>query len=134
MKIRLKKQYARYARLHDLTADNVYRVIGISADYYRILNDLGRPYLHPAKFFRVVDPTEPIDWQTSYGEDGERYSYPPGLGCPGFFEDFFDDVPRAILAFNACLANLETRAHAAPQLPVRPPRLRGRAKRDTATS
>jgi hypothetical protein len=29
-----------------------------------------------------------------YGDDGERYAYPRPLNHPGFFEDFFDDVPR----------------------------------------
>jgi hypothetical protein len=33
---------------------------------------------------------------TEYGDDGERYAYPPPLNKSGFFEDFFDDKPRAV--------------------------------------
>jgi hypothetical protein len=50
-----------------------------------------RPYLYPARLFQVLDPREPADWVTDYGDDGERYAYPPPLNDPGFFEDFLDD-------------------------------------------
>jgi hypothetical protein len=74
----------------DLTAGQPYFVIGIEADEYRILNDHGKPYLYPPDVFEVIDPTEPSAWMTEYGEDGERYSYPPELNAAGFFEDYFD--------------------------------------------
>jgi len=36
---------------------------------------------------------------TEFGEDGERYSYPPPLNDAAFFEDFFDELPKAVKAF-----------------------------------
>ena len=77
----------------DLTFQQQYVVIGIEADDLRLLNDHGRPYrpyLYPHTLFEIVDPTEPQDWVTEFGDDGERYAYPPVLNSPGFFEDFFD--------------------------------------------
>jgi hypothetical protein len=49
--------------------------------------------------FDVLDSTEPVDWITEFGEDGERYSYPVPLNAPGFFEDFFDQKPTQVSVF-----------------------------------
>jgi len=83
----------------DLTEDQPYFVIGIEANDYRILNDHGRPYLYPSHLLEVVDPHEPTIWITEYGEDGERYSYPPELNDAGFFEDYFDGKDDALSRF-----------------------------------
>lgn len=83
----------------DLQPGLPYFVIGIEADNYRILNDHGKPYLYAAEGFDVVDPQEPQDWVTEYGEDGERYAYPPALNSIGFFEDYFDGHPQAVAIF-----------------------------------
>jgi hypothetical protein len=83
----------------DLTPDQHYFVIGIEADDYRILNDRGKPYLYPSHLFRVIDPREPGIWITEYGDNGERYSYPPMLNDAGFFEDYFDGKEEAISKF-----------------------------------
>lgn len=96
MIVKLQRKHTRYP---DLTPGQQYVVIGIEADDLRILNDQGRPYLYPARLFEVVDPREPSDWVTEFGEDGERYAYPPPLNLPGFFEDFFDDKREAIVTF-----------------------------------
>lgn len=96
MTAKLKRKSARYP---DLTPGQPYAVIGIEADDLRILNDQGRPYLYPASLFKMVDPLEPDDWITEFGEDGERYAYPPPLNECGFFEDFFDDKPEAVVTF-----------------------------------
>jgi hypothetical protein len=86
-------------------------VIGIEANDFRILNNAGRPYLYPTRPFQVLDPREPGDWITDYGADGERYAYPAPLNDPGFFEDFFDDRPKAVKTFwlvvNQRLANVD---------------------------
>jgi len=82
----------------ELTPGNVYRVIGIEADDLRIMNDEGRPYLYPRKVFRMTDPTEPTDWETYIGDDGERYSYSPPMNRPGFWEDYFDNKRSAVSA------------------------------------
>ena len=83
----------------DLTDGQVYFVIGIEADDYRILNDSGKPYLYPSDQFVIVDSRTPEDWITDIGGDGERYSYPAQLNETGFFEDFFDHKPEQISIF-----------------------------------
>jgi len=105
MIVKLRRKNPRYP---DLTPQQNYVVIGIEADDFRILNDQGRPYLYPARLFDVVNPKEPEDWVTGYGEEYERYTYPLPLNGVGFFEDFFDDKKEAVVAFwqavNQCLA------------------------------
>ena len=76
-----------------------YVVIGVEADDLRILNDQGLPYLYPQDLFEVVDAREPADWVSEFGEDGERYAYPPVLNEGGFFEDFFDGKREAVTIF-----------------------------------
>ena len=75
---------------NDLTKGNLYCVIGIEADWYRIMSDDGQPFLYPPELFTVIDSSEPEDWVTTYGEDGEQYAYPEELKAPGFFEGYFD--------------------------------------------
>lgn len=96
MIVRLRREHPDYP---DLTSHQHYVVIGIEAGDLRILNDQGRPYLYPADLFDVVDPREPDDWVTEYGEDGERYAYPSALNGIGFFEDFFDAKTEAVATF-----------------------------------
>lgn len=96
MIVKLKKRNARY---RDLTFGQPYVVIGIEADELRILNDAGRPFLYPPNLFSLVDLQEPVDWVTEFGDDGERYSYPPLLNKSGFFEDFFDEKRKAVTTF-----------------------------------
>lgn len=96
MIVKLRRRNARY---RDLTPGQAYVVIGIEGDHFRILNDAGRPYLYPPGLFTVPDPREPGDWVTELGEDGERYAYPAPLNDPGFFEDFFEDKPKAVRTF-----------------------------------
>ena len=96
MIVKLKKRNTRY---RDLTFGQPYVVIGIEADELRILNDTGRPFLYPPDLFSLVDTQEPVDWVTEFGDDGERYSYPPLLNKSGFFEDFFDEKRKAVTTF-----------------------------------
>jgi hypothetical protein len=96
MIVKPKKKNADYG---DLTPGQPYVVIGIEADDFRILNDAGRPFLYPPEIFSIVDKDEPDDWVTEFGEDRERYSYPPLLNKPGFFEDFFDEKRKAVVTF-----------------------------------
>ena len=83
----------------DLTPDQPYFVIGIEANDYRLLNDHGKPYLYPPRLFEIIDSREPASWITEYGDDGERYSYPPELKEAGFFEDYFDGKDDALSKF-----------------------------------
>jgi hypothetical protein len=96
MIVKLKEKSPEYP---DLTPDQPYFIIGIEADDYRILNDSGKPYLYPSHLFEVVDPQEPGIWITEYGDEGERYSYPPTLNEAGFFEDYFDGNDEALSKF-----------------------------------
>ena len=96
MIVKLKEKNSDYP---DLKPDQPYFVIGIEADDYRILNDYGKPYLYPPYLFEIVDPREPGDWITEYGDDDERYSYPPALNEAGFFEDYFDGKNEALSGF-----------------------------------
>jgi hypothetical protein len=83
----------------DLSPDQLYVVIGIEANDYRILNNNGRPYLYPHEIFVVHDSHEPGDWISEIGEEGERYAYPPTLNSPGFFEDYFEGDEQTVSQF-----------------------------------
>lgn len=96
MVIKLRRKNPRYPVL---TPQQNYVVIGIEVDALRILNDQGRPYLYPARLFEVVNPKEPEDWVTQFGEERERYAYPPPLNGVDFFEDFFDNKKDAVVSF-----------------------------------
>ena len=96
MIVRLKE---KKPDLPELTPDQPYFVIGIEANDYRVLNDHGNPYLYSPDLFEVIDSHEPSIWVTEYGDDGERYSYPPELGETGFFEDYFDGKDGALSTF-----------------------------------
>jgi hypothetical protein len=96
MIVKLKSRNPSY---HDLSEEQQYFVLGIEADDYRILNDIGKPYLYSPELFDIVDPTEPHDWVTEFGEDGERYAYPAPLNAAGFFEDFFDQKAEQTSVF-----------------------------------
>lgn len=115
MKVKLMKKNLDGIEYQDLTLGNTYRVIGIEADDYRIINDEGQPYLYPPALFSIVDKHEPADWITEYGEEGERYAYPPELGRVGFFEDYFDDEPQAIAIFRHYLATQRNRRSRVPK-------------------
>ena len=96
MIVKLKKQSEKYP---DLSTNQPYYVIGIEADDYRILNDFGKPYIYPRDLFILLDSQEPKDWVTEYGEQGERYSYPPAMNHAGFFEDYFDGKQSTVSIF-----------------------------------
>ncbi len=83
-----------------LSIDRVYEVLGIEADFYRILDDPEKkpygndPVLFDPECFNVVDPQEPEFWICEFGEEGERYCYPPEWSSIGFFEDYHDGIPE----------------------------------------
>jgi hypothetical protein len=104
MKVQLIKKDLDGIEYQDLTLGNTYWVIGIEANDYRIINDEGQPYLYSPDLFSILDATEPEDWITTYGEDGERYAYPPQLNSVGFFEDYFDGDAKIIAIFRQYLA------------------------------
>lgn len=95
VKARKKTNVAR----RGLTPGQLYSVIGIEADYYRIINNDGHPFLFEADLFTIVDPDEPADWVRETGEDEECYAYPTAFNRIGFFEDYHDGDPKAIATF-----------------------------------
>jgi hypothetical protein len=93
MKVRLLKQITSEGQhIRALSLNCIYEVLGIEADSYRILDDNGDPILFDPLCFEVSDPQEPEFWQSTFGDEGEWYSYPPGWGVRGFFEDWHDGV------------------------------------------
>ena len=78
-----------------VTPGREYEVLGLEADWYRLLNDADDPVLYSPDDFLVLDPAEPEFWRCWAGEEGERYAYPEPWAEPGFFEDFHDRVPAA---------------------------------------
>jgi hypothetical protein len=104
MRIQFVARNSNAAKYKDLTVGNIYQVIGLEANDFRIINDEGLPYLYPPELFSIDDEHEPEDWIIEYGEDGERYSYPPELNRVGFFEDYFDGDQKTIAIFRQFLA------------------------------
>lgn len=96
MIVELRQRSRRYT---DLSLGQEYVVLGIEADDLRVLSDGGKPHLYPRSIFRVTDATRPRSWLVEQGEDGEEYAYPEPLNAIGFFEDFFDQKPRAVSTF-----------------------------------
>lgn len=84
---------------HALTVGEVYEVIGIEADWYRLLNDFGEPVLFAPDLFEIVEPSRPAQW-VARREDGAEYAYAPELAAPGFFEDYHERKPEAQRAFH----------------------------------
>jgi hypothetical protein len=88
-----------------LTIGRVYEVLGIEADYYRLLSDEDTdpygndPVLFEPDCFEIIDPEEPEFWQCKFGEDGERCCYPKEWSSVGFFEDYHDGIAEVINRF-----------------------------------
>jgi len=83
----------------EMTIGNVYEVIGVEADYYRIIDDNNEPFLYSPLQFKIIDPKQPDFWVTEKGEDGESYSYPFSWLKEGYFEDFHDNNKSVIKHF-----------------------------------
>lgn len=81
-----------------LKLGQLYEVLGIEADYYRILTDpinpifSNEPVLYEPDIFNIIDPIEPSFWVSELGETGERYAYPINWFKRNFFEDYHNDV------------------------------------------
>jgi hypothetical protein len=73
-----------------------YYVLGVTEGFYRLIDDLGDPYLYPKQLFEVVDRSVPSGWEFREAADGEYFLEPALTARPGFYEDFFgSDGDRA---------------------------------------
>jgi len=85
------------AQYLDLTPNNVYRVIAIEGDHFRLMSHEGLPYCYPKFLFTMMDDKWPDDWIIKIDNVDEQYVYPKSLAEKGFFERYFDGNPDAIL-------------------------------------
>lgn len=83
----------------NMTVGKIYTVIGIEANYYRLINDIDDPCLYEPEQFEVVDSCEPMFWVSEIDDDGERYAHPKEFNDVGFFEDYHDGVPEDVARF-----------------------------------
>lgn len=101
MRVRCLKNRSGRQR-HELTVGGEYEVIGIEADWFRVINDAGEPVLFEPILFKIVDATRPANWVTRV-VDGAVYAYAKPFGQPGFWEDYHEMVPAARKAFTRYL-------------------------------
>lgn len=105
MKIQPKCITTIEGKIFNLSTNKIYEVIGIESDDYRLLSDINdkcdgnKPYLYEKEYFKIIENTEPEFWETKFGEDGERYSYPIEFNTIGFFEDFHNGDEEFIIKF-----------------------------------
>ena len=99
MRVILERLIGPEETIAGLTLGREYEVIGIEADWYRIINDDCDPCLYEPECFSVTDPTEPEFWECNVGEEGERYCYPASWMRTGFFEDYHDRVDAVVSQF-----------------------------------
>lgn len=83
---------------YDLMPGSEYQVLAIEGGYFRIIDDVGMPYLFPSGLFEVVDSIWGFDW-IDRSSDGVLYASPPEFARVGFFEDFFDHDRETIAVF-----------------------------------
>lgn len=94
----MKVKYLKSANRR-LIKYQIYEVLGIEADFYRILNNDNEPCLYNPKDFEIIDPIEPSFWESKIGEDGERYAYPIEWNQSRFFESYHDRVASVVDKF-----------------------------------
>jgi len=87
----------------DLIRGNVYSVLGIEGDYYRILGALGKPYLYHKSRFELVEMEKGQDWEKRIYDNIGEVRYPTIELMNDFFEEYFlyNLKARAIVLFYA---------------------------------
>lgn len=86
--VRLKRRVDSKYKYPDLIPGNIYRVIGIEGQQYRIMNCEGCPYLYDSKEFEIVDDTEPFSWITVTDKEGMVKKYSEPLLRNGIFDGY----------------------------------------------
>jgi hypothetical protein len=108
MKVKLQIPLAADGRdfQRSLTLGREYEVIGIEANDFRLINNMCEPILYDACCFEITDSTEPEFWKSCFGDQGERYAYPPDWNARGYFEDWHDGVVAVKSHFRDTLERL----------------------------
>ena len=83
----------------EMTVGKEYEVLGIEADYYRIIDNSKNPFLYNPTQFVITDSTKPDFWISEFEEDEEQYCYPKEWAALGFFEDYHDRKQEAVSKF-----------------------------------
>ena len=86
-----------------ITQGNVYPVLGIDSEFYRIIDDQKEPILYRKENFDIVDSVIPDHWVKKEYPDGDYYIDPPEFSEPGFYEDYFDGRPQAVKIYERYL-------------------------------
>lgn len=86
-----------------LVQGHEYDVIGIDDMYFRIVDESEEPALHPKSYFGDCEITPPDEWEYRDFGDGEYLFAPREFVSIGFFEDYHDGLPAAILIFREYL-------------------------------
>jgi hypothetical protein len=108
MKVRAKSEVHNHAldefNNQNLGPNKVYEVIGITDEYFRIVDEASEPILYPKYLFDIIDPIIPQSWVRKDYPDDEYFIDPPELSGPDFdYEDYFDGKPEAKVIFERFL-------------------------------
>lgn len=88
----------------EVTIGSTYDVVTITASpegtpVLRIAANSGQPSLWPARMFSVNVPVINDNWRIAASADGTICLGPPQFCVKGFWEDYFDDDPAALRAY-----------------------------------
>ena len=96
-----------------LTIGREYRVLSVIAQpgkrtLLRLIDDEGgRPSLWDARMFKTTTTRIPHIWGIRIDDDGILTLAPPDWQRDGFWEDYFEDDPRAVAEFQTALRALQ---------------------------
>lgn len=64
---------------------------------YRLMDDETDPVLFDKYIFEIIEGSIPDDWESMYGDSGQRYCWPMSIGLHGWGESH-EGVSRAVKA------------------------------------
>jgi hypothetical protein len=89
-----------------LTAGKDYFVLGLDAQYFRIVDDEGFPALYPCYFFTVVDETMPPDWVWWHVSEDTFYADFPEASERAFYDRLWECDKDAVIKFASLVQRL----------------------------
>jgi hypothetical protein len=72
-----------------ISPDEIYLVIAVDRDFYRVIDDAGQPVMFPKELFEVIDKRIPSGWAFDEHVGGSYYLEPIPCSVPGFYEDYY---------------------------------------------